>query len=78
MFKIIHHRERCIGCYACVEIAFQRWRMSKRDGKATLIGAKEKKNIFLAEAADHELEENLKAAEACPVKIIQIVQNNTN
>lgn len=74
MFKIVQHRQRCIGCNACVEIAFDRWRMSRKDGKATLFGGKEKKGIFRADAHLHELDTNLKAALACPVKIIQIIE----
>jgi ferredoxin len=46
MFKLIHYRNRCIGCNACVEIAYQRWRMSKKDGKAVLLGAIEKKGFI--------------------------------
>ena len=43
MIRIIHQREKCIGCNYCVELAFDRWRMSKKDGKCTLIGGKNKK-----------------------------------
>lgn len=71
MFKIFHHRNRCIGCNACVEIAHQRWRMSKKDGKAVLLGAKEKKGIHHMELEDDELESNQLAAKACPVNIIK-------
>lgn len=73
MFKLFHYRERCIGCNACVEIAFDRWRMSKKDGKAVLLGAKEKKGIYHISLPTDELEENRQAANACPVKVIQIV-----
>jgi ferredoxin len=45
MFKLIHYRNRCIGCNACVEIAYHRWRMSKKDGKAVLLGAIEKRDL---------------------------------
>lgn len=72
MFKLIHHRSRCIGCNACVEIANQRWRMSKRDGKAVLLGAIEKKGVYSISLSYAELEENQQALEACPVKVIQI------
>lgn len=73
MFRLFHYRNRCIGCNACVEIAFQRWRMSKKDGKAVLLGALEKKGIYQITLADDELPENIQAMEACPVKVIQIV-----
>ncbi len=74
MFKIHHYRNRCIGCNACVEAALERWRMSKKDGKAVLLGGKEKKGIYQITLPNEELEENLKAAEVCPVKIIHVIQ----
>lgn len=72
MPKIIHLRQRCIGCNACVEVAYEYWRMSKKDGKAVLIGGKEKKGIYTLDIRDDELEVNLKAAEVCPVKVIRV------
>ncbi|MDI9865307.1 ferredoxin [Flectobacillus sp. DC10W] len=74
MFKLIHYRKRCIGCNACVEIAYHRWRMSKKDGKAVLLGAIEKKGIYQVQLNEDELSENEQALEACPVKVIQIVR----
>lgn len=74
MFKLIHYRNRCIGCNACVEIAYHRWRMSKKDGKAVLLGAIEKKGIYQIQLNEDELPENEQALEACPVKVIQIVR----
>lgn len=74
MFRLFHYRNRCIGCNACVEIAFHRWRMSKKDGKAVLLGALEKKGIYQIMLSEDELSENIQAMEACPVKVIQIVK----
>jgi len=74
MFKLIHYRNRCIGCNACVEIAYNRWRMSKKDGKAVLLGAIEKKGIYQVQLNEDELPENEQALESCPVKVIQIVR----
>jgi ferredoxin len=48
--------------------------MSKKDGKSVLLGATEKKGFYTVRVGDDELEDNLKAAEACPVKIIQVRQ----
>ncbi len=73
MPKLIHYRNRCIGCNACVEIAFERWRMSKKDGKAVLLGAVEKKGIYQVTITEYERAANQQALEACPVKIIQLV-----
>lgn len=70
--RVFQYRNKCIGCNTCVEIAYNRWRMSKKDGKSVLLGATEKKGIFQTLITEDELEENQKAAEACPVNIIQV------
>ncbi|OIN60375.1 ferredoxin [Arsenicibacter rosenii] len=72
MPKIVHLRKNCIGCNACVEIAYDRWRMSKKDGKSVLLGAKEKKGIYQVDILFDEYDDNVRAAEACPVNIIQV------
>ena len=54
MIRITHQREKCIGCNYCVEIAYDRWRMSKKDGKCTLIEGKNKKGFFTAVVGDDE------------------------
>ncbi len=72
MHKITHYRHRCIGCNACVEIAPDRWRMSKKDGRCTLVGGKAAKGIYHADIHGIELEQNIKAATSCPVNIIKI------
>ena len=74
MIVISHQREKCIGCNYCVELAPERWRMSRKDGKCTLIGGKEKKGFYTARAGDEEYEQNKEAAKVCPVKIIQVKQ----
>ena len=72
MIRITHQREKCIGCNYCVEIAYDRWRMSKKDGKATLLGGEPKKGFYTIRVGDEEFEENKKAEVACPVNIIQV------
>ena len=72
MVIITHQREKCIGCNYCVEFAYERWRMSKKDGKVTLIGGVNKKGFHTAKIGNEEFEENKKAAASCPVKIIQV------
>lgn len=74
MVIITQQRNKCIGCNYCVELAYNRWRMSKKDGKATLIGGVNRKGFYTVKVREDELEENIKAAEACPVKIIQVKQ----
>lgn len=72
MIRISHQRNKCIGCNACVEVAFSRWRMSKKDGKSTLIEGKEKRGYYHVVTGDDEYEDNVKAAVNCPVKIIRV------
>lgn len=72
MIQIIQYRDKCIGCHACVDVAYHRWRMSRTDGKSTLVGATHKKNIYRVNVSDDELEESKKAEEVCPVKIIKV------
>ena len=72
MFQIIFHRKKCIGCNGCVEAAPDRWRISKKDGRCNLIDGKEKKGIYQVKLSMDEYEENLQAANNCPVKIIQL------
>ena len=74
MPKVIHFRKNCIGCNACVEIAYHRWRMSKKDGKSVLLGAKEKKGIYQVDILHDEYDENVCAAAACPVNVIQVYE----
>lgn len=72
MIRITHQRSKCIGCNYCVEVAPSRWYMNDTDGKSSLIEAKEKKDIFIAIITDDEYEENIEAAEICPVNIIKV------
>ncbi len=72
MVVITHQREKCIGCNYCVEEAPYRWAMSHKDGKSILVDGIDKKGFFTTRVFDDEYEDNLKAAEYCPVNIIQV------
>ena len=72
MIRITQQRAKCIGCNACVEAADYRWRVSKKDGKCTLIGATEKKGFYTVLVHEHELSDNQTAVRNCPVNIIKI------
>ena len=74
MITIIQQRAKCIGCNYCVELAPQRWRMSKKDGKSVLLGAIDKKGFWSVKVREDELDSNIAAAKACPVNIIQVIQ----
>jgi ferredoxin len=46
--------------------------MSKKDGKATLLNSIDKKGFHTARVENSEFDDNVKAAEACPVNIIKV------
>lgn len=72
MSKIIHYRNKCIGCGLCHEQQPELWRMSRRDGKATLLNSIKKNEVSvlpLKEIYREKLEEVVKG---CPVKVIKI------
>ena len=71
-YKIIQHRDECIGCSACEAIAPHSWEM--KDGKAFLKNSKKQSGeIYVLETED--LGENMQAAESCPVTCIHIEEN---
>ena len=73
MPKIIHYRNKCIGCSICFELQPEIWRMSKKDGKATLIKSLAKKDVFISIITESILYQSQEVAKACPVKIIKII-----
>ncbi len=73
MVVITLQRVKCIGCNYCVELAPAQFQMSKKDGKAVLIHAKEKKGFYTLKSLDDSMLDNaIKAKEVCPVKIISV------
>ncbi len=74
MPKIIHYRNKCIGCNSCVELAPAQWKMSEEDGKSVLKGAVEKRETFVVSIRQDEVAANEKAARDCPVRIIRVVK----
>ena len=74
MVRIIQQRAKCIGCNACVEAAPDRWRISRKDGRCTLVGGVDKRGFYNVLVPDDELEANQMAARNCPVKIIWVEQ----
>lgn len=71
--KIIHYRKKCIGCGICYEMQPALWRMSKKDGKATLLKSIPKKEVFILQVNDTLLQQTVEIAKACPVKIIKLL-----
>ncbi len=72
MIRILFQRGKCIGCNVCVEVAPNRWRISKKDGRSNLIDGKEKKGMYKAVVSNDEYAQNLEASVNCPVNIIKI------
>ncbi len=72
MAKIIHYRSKCIGCNICFEMQPEYWRLSKKDGKATLINGHLKKDTHTLEIPFESIELSKQTAEHCPVKVIKV------
>lgn len=72
MTKIVHYREGCIGCHICVEMQPEHWRMSKKDGKATLLRSELKKDTYILEISVQERTKSESVASHCPVKVIKV------
>lgn len=75
MVIITLQRAKCIGCNYCVELAPIQFQMSKKDGKAVLLHAVEKKGFFTIKSPDNTIFNKCKKAQAaCPSKIIDVKQ----
>ncbi|HMT76203.1 MAG: ferredoxin [Saprospiraceae bacterium] len=72
MAKLVHYREKCIGCGVCHEMQPEYWRMSKKDGKANLVKAKEKKGVYIVEIGNNDIELSNLVVAACPVRVIKV------
>ena len=74
MVRITQQRGKCIGCNVCAEVAMYRWRISRKDGKCSLVGANEKKGFYSMSVGDDEWDDAHSAAKHCPVNIIKVEQ----
>ncbi|WP_372755796.1 ferredoxin [Labilibaculum sp.] len=72
MAKVIHYREKCIGCAYCVELAPGFWSMNQDDGRCDLLGSAKRANFFELELFADEIQKNQRAADICPGKCIRI------
>lgn len=70
--KIIHDRDICIGCGACVAVCSAHWEMGD-DGKSILKNAKNNGGKFELDLKDIAC--NKDAAQSCPVNCIHIMQD---
>ena len=72
MPNIVHYRNKCIGCGICYEMMPDLWRMSKKDGKATLLKAVLKRDTSVFQISESLIDLSKKVADACPVKVIKV------
>jgi ferredoxin len=73
MVIVTLQRNKCIGCNYCVELAPDRFQMSKKDGKTVLLKSLDRKGFFTLKDPDHTIAEGCyNAAKACPVNIIVV------
>jgi ferredoxin len=71
MAKIVLYRNKCIGCGTCQEQQPSIWRMSKKDGKASLLKAEVKNGLYVLEVSEAAKEETKTMAKNCPVSCIK-------
>ncbi len=71
MIRLIHYRDKCIGCGICYEMQPEHWRMSMKDGKAHLLRASEKKGIHQIVTRSSKAHSQ-QVAQACPVNAIKV------
>lgn len=71
--KIIHEREKCIGCGSCVAVCPKYWELAE-DGKSKLLGSKPVPKSKNYEIEIKEIGCNQEAADVCPVQCIRIIK----
>lgn len=76
-YKIEHDRDSCIGCSACASVCPKYWIMES-DGKSSIVnGIKVGDNQILGsvdEPLEIDFEDNMDAAESCPVNCIHLYE----
>ncbi len=70
MFKVVHQKEKCLSCGACVAICPKFFEINEKDGLAILKNSKKVGENFELEIDKIGCLKD--AAESCPVKIITI------
>ncbi|MCF7866423.1 ferredoxin [Candidatus Woesearchaeota archaeon] len=77
-YKLLHDRPGCIGCSACAAVAPDFWEMSD-DGKSDIKGGKDKEDGWQEkDISEDEFQENMEAAESCPVNVIHLKKLENN
>ncbi|MBI2664524.1 ferredoxin [Candidatus Woesearchaeota archaeon] len=73
-YVVEYDRPNCIGAGACTATSPKFWKMNyDRDGKADLIGSREKEDTTAElEISEEDFEAMKAAAEICPVNVIHL------
>ncbi|MBU2081912.1 ferredoxin [Patescibacteria group bacterium] len=69
MSKIIHQREKCLGCGACAAVCPKFFEIDKKDSLANLKNSKKVGDNF--ELESEKIGYIKEATEICPIKIIR-------
>lgn len=75
MPKLIHYRDKCIGCGSCALEQSEHWEMEDKDGKANLKKSKEKSRIYVKDVRKDEEKLCKRVAQDCPVNCIKYEDN---
>lgn len=75
-YKIIYKKNECIGAFACVALEPKHWEKKDSSDVADLIeGINEGEEVYIKYL--DELDNNLEAAQSCPVNCIHIIDQET-
>ncbi len=74
MPKLIHQRNKCIGCGYCADFDPDNWQINASDGKADLLNATGNRNMQQAAITENEIPFYSPVIQLCPVKIISIIK----
>ncbi len=75
-YKIIYKKNECIGAFACVAAEPKHWEEDGDSDKADLVeGIHEGEEVYIKYL--DELDNNLEAAQSCPVNCIHIIDQET-
>jgi len=71
MPKVIQYRNKCIGCGICYELQPSLWRMSRKDGKANLVGGVNHKGVYILSSKTYQPFSDV-VEQSCPVNAIKM------
>jgi len=75
-YIVKYERDKCIGAGVCVVMDEKSFEMNT-DGKADMKESKKTNAIYEKEIDEAELEDMVKAAEGCPVRVIEVIEKDT-